>query len=87
MTCEVRDHETSCGRGDSMPVYRYTIYKDSRHDDLVSAYLPDDEAAIKEAAEIIRDMKENNPGWWNGWTLRVTAGERKVSEISFIEAS
>jgi hypothetical protein len=76
-----------CGRGDSMPTYRFTIYKDSRSEDLVSSYLPDDEAAIKETAEIIRDMNENNPGWWNGWTLLVTAGERTVSETSFNEAS
>jgi hypothetical protein len=87
VTCELCDHEALCACGDSMPTYRFTLYKDGRHTDLVSSYLSDDEAAIKEAAEIVRDMKGDKPGWWDGWTLRVTAGERKVSEISFIEAN
>jgi hypothetical protein len=73
-----------CRGGDSMPIYRFTLYKGSQHTDLVSSYLSDDEAAIKEAAEIVRDMKGDRPGWWDGWTLRVTAGERMVSEMSFI---
>jgi hypothetical protein len=51
---------------------------------LVASDLPDDAAALKEAAEIIHDLKENHePVWLNGWTLRVIAGERKVSEIKF----
>jgi hypothetical protein len=70
-----------------MPVYRYTIHKGGQRSDLVASDLPDDAAALKEAAGIIRDLKENHaPEWWNGWTLSVTADDRKVSEISFLDA-
>jgi hypothetical protein len=69
-----------------VPFYRYTISPGGQRSDLVASDLPDDAAALKEAAEIVRDMKENHEsGWWNGRSLKVTEGERKVSEINFIE--
>jgi|HubBroStandDraft_6_1064221.scaffolds.fasta_scaffold481410_2 hypothetical protein len=70
-----------------MPFYQYTIHKGDQRSDLVASDLPDDAAALRQAAEIIRDLKENHaPAWWNGWTLRVTADGRNVSEISFLDA-
>ena len=44
----------------------------------------DDEAARKEALQIIRDLKKNNEAKRAGWTIEVTDCDRKVWQIHFM---
>jgi len=56
------------------------------HDDPDETELPDDAAARQEALRVVGDLKKNNESAWNGWSIDVTEGERRVWQIPFREA-
>jgi hypothetical protein len=69
-----------------MPLYRTAVRSSHRYADQDGADLRDDEAARDWALRVIRDLKRNNEKKWNGWTIVVTDGDRKVWQIPFVEA-
>jgi hypothetical protein len=69
-----------------MPLYHFAVHNSHVHDDPVGTELPDDGSARVEAFQIIRDLKRNNQGMWNGWTIEVTDGDRQVWQIAFVGA-
>jgi hypothetical protein len=69
-----------------MPLYRFAVRNSHYYVDQDGADLRDDEAARHWALQVIRDLKRNNETKWNGWTIVVTDGDRKVWQIPFVEA-
>jgi hypothetical protein len=70
-----------------MPLYRFALHNGHRLDDKEAAeFLADDEAALEEALQIIRDLKKSNASGWKGWRVEVTDGDRQVCQIPFIGA-
>jgi hypothetical protein len=64
-----------------MPIYRFAIHNGYDHDDSEGVELPDDEAARREAALVIHDLRKSQQTPKRDWTIEVTEGERKVATI------
>jgi hypothetical protein len=73
------------GYSKAMPLYRFAVHNSHWHDDSEGTELPDDGAAREAALQVIRDLKKNDQTRWNGWTIKVTQGDRQVWQIPFIE--
>ena len=87
MQCWASGRQTAiCRLFKAMPLYRFAVHNSHWHDDTDGTELPDDEAARDAALQVIRDLKKNNETMWNGWTIKVTQGDRQVWQIPFIEA-
>jgi hypothetical protein len=70
-----------------MPLYTFAIHNGHRLDDeAATEFCSDDEAARREALQIIHDLQKNNVSRWKGWRVEVTDGDRRVWQISFIGA-
>ena len=67
-----------------MPLYRFIVFDGSPYDDPEGVELADDAAASKEALEVIKELKKNNPKW-NGLTMQVLDGGRVVWKMPFNE--
>lgn len=67
-----------------MPHYRFSAVFNGTHRDEVGEYLFDDEAARLHAVRVIQELKyKRDPMFYDGWSLRVTNGERQVALIPF----
>ncbi len=64
-----------------MPLYRFAVHNGRWHDDPEGA-----EDAREMALQVIHDLKKINGNERNGWTIKVTAGDRQVWLIPFIGA-
>jgi hypothetical protein len=68
-----------------MPVYRFAVHNRQRITSDATEVLCDDRAALEEASGIIRDLKKNRAAdGWDGWTIEVLEGDRRVCDISFV---
>ena len=68
-----------------MPAYRFTVFDGRDRDDPEGMELPDDEAARREVAFILRDMGKTQDSGRHDWTIEVTDGSRLVWKIPFNE--
>jgi hypothetical protein len=67
-----------------MPHYRFSAVFNGTHDDQIGEFLIDDETARLHAIQVIHELKHNcNPTFYDGWSMRVTDGERQVATIPF----
>ena len=67
-----------------MPYYRFSAAFDGTHNDQIGEFLIDDKAARLHAIQVIHELKHNRrPTFYDGWTMRVTEGERQVATIPF----
>ena len=68
-----------------MPAYRFTVFDGRDRDDPEGMELPDDEAARREVAFILRDLGKTQASGRNDWTIEVMEGNRLVWKIPFNE--
>jgi hypothetical protein len=63
-----------------MPLYLFAVrhFVDCLEDDLGGVELPDDAAANEFALKVMRGLVQKEEDNWNGWTMEVTQGERRV---------
>jgi hypothetical protein len=66
-----------------MPLYHFHVCDGERFKDPEGVDLPNDPAACEEAARIIRQLKEQSHNNWDGWTIVIMEGDRRVEQISF----
>jgi hypothetical protein len=66
-----------------MPIYRFVIHDGRDRDDPAGIELPDDEAARREVAFILRDLGKTQASGRHDWTIEVMDESRLVWKIPF----
>jgi len=67
--------------------YQFNLHDDTRHEELGSVALVDDDAAIAFGKRVIRDLLRKDDEHLHGWTMEIAAGERSVASIRFAEGN
>ena len=70
-----------------MIAYQFNLHDDTRHEELGSMALVDDDAALAFGRQVIRDLLRKDDEHLHGWTMEITDDERSVASIRFAEGN
>jgi hypothetical protein len=69
-----------------MPIYRFVVSHSAYADlqgDVGDTELPDDDVAREFAAKVMGGLMQQQEDDWEGWTMEVWQGRRRVCQLPF----